>query len=293
VKPYHVEPSWGQPWHSPKTGTFHQGTATALAFTRYCHCQYGMAYGVWLQKGGLTRVLVEGSTSQAVAVQSSDRHTQAQGVFVPAFTRYCFTLKLYCGSPSSFYCRPPGLGVNPFTPHTIQYRWWQYRVKAHTRRRLQSQAVAVQPSDKHVQVQGVASSYGRRRAACSLARPIGGVRRIPERDRRDTSGSPVEGTQELGLYKIVFDFGAFVHESIIRVFPPPICMALTIAILLHDYSAVYDAPRTHLLYSIHHTVLAMAISCKGAQEHALCLREILNRTKLVLCVYVCMCCMMY
>jgi len=30
-----------------------------------------------------------------------------------AFTRYCFTLKLYCGSPSSFYC-PPHLQSLPF-----------------------------------------------------------------------------------------------------------------------------------------------------------------------------------
>ena len=53
------------------------------------------------------------------------------------------------------------------------------------------------------------------------------------------------------------------HESIIRVLPPPTCIARTIAIPLHVYSAVYDAPPTHLLYAIHHTVLPMAISCKG------------------------------
>ena len=45
--------------------------------------------------------------------------------------------------------------------------------------------------------------------------------------------------------------------------PPPTCIPRTIAILLHVYSAVYDAPPTHLLYAIHHTILAMAISCKG------------------------------
>jgi len=53
-----------------------------------------------------------------------------------------------------------------------------------------------------------------------------------------------------------------VHESIIRL-PPPTCIARTIAILLHVYSTVYDAPPTHLLHAIRHTVLAMAISCKG------------------------------
>jgi len=44
------------------------------------------------------------------------------------------------------------------------------------------------------------------------------------------------------LYKILFDFEAFVHESIILSLPPPICIALTIAIRLHDYCAIYDAP---------------------------------------------------
>ena len=33
-----------------------------------------------------------------------------------AFTRYCFTSKLYCGSPPSFYCPPP-----PAKPTLLQY----------------------------------------------------------------------------------------------------------------------------------------------------------------------------
>ena len=36
-----------------------------------------------------------------------------------------------------------------------------------------------------------------------------------------------------GLYKILFYFEAFVHESIIRLLPPPTCIARTIAILLY------------------------------------------------------------
>jgi len=55
-----------------------------------------------------------------------------------------------------------------------------------------------------------------------------------------------------------------VHESILRAFPPPICIALTIAILLHVHCAHYDTPPPiPLLYAIHHTILVMAISCKG------------------------------
>jgi len=46
----------------------------------------------------------------------------------------------------------------------------------------------------------------------------------------------------LGLYKILFNFEAVVQESTILSFPPPTCIAHTVAILLHDYWAVYDFP---------------------------------------------------
>jgi len=51
--------------------------------------------------------------------------------------------------------------------------------------------------------------------------------------------------------KILFDFEAFVHESIIRALPPPSCIARTIAILSHDYCAIHDAP--HDLRFVGHT----------------------------------------
>jgi len=54
-----------------------------------------------------------------------------------------------------------------------------------------------------------------------------------------------------------------VHESVIHLLPPATCSARTIAILLHVYCAIYDAPLTPLLYAIHHTILAITISCKG------------------------------
>ena len=53
------------------------------------------------------------------------------------------------------------------------------------------------------------------------------------------------------------------HESILLSLPPPTCIALTIAMLLHVHCALYDAPPTPLVYAIHHTILGMAISCKG------------------------------
>jgi len=45
--------------------------------------------------------------------------------------------------------------------------------------------------------------------------------------------------------------------------PPSTCKAYPIAILLHDHCAIYALPPTPLSYAIHHTILGMAISCKG------------------------------
>jgi len=67
-----------------------------------------------------------------------------------------------------------------------------------------------------------------------------------------------------GLYKILFYFEAFVHESIILLLPTPTCIARTIAMLFHVYCAIYDAtPPTPPVYATHHTILVMAISCEG------------------------------
>ena len=44
---------------------------------------------------------------------------------------------------------------------------------------------------------------------------------------------------------------------------PPSCKAYPIAIPLHDYCAIYNPPTNPLVYAIHHTTLAIAISCKG------------------------------
>jgi len=52
-------------------------------------------------------------------------------------------------------------------------------------------------------------------------------------------------------------------QSSLFVLPPPTCIAHTIAILLHVYCAIYDAPPAPLVYATHHTILVIAISCKG------------------------------
>jgi len=47
----------------------------------------------------------------------------------------------------------------------------------------------------------------------------------------------------LYLYKIWFDFEAFVHETSILSLPPPTCKAYPIEILLYVNCALHDAPR--------------------------------------------------
>jgi len=70
-------------------------------------------------------------------------------------------------------------------------------------------------------------------------------------------------TGELGLYKIFVYFKAFMHEIILPFLPLRICIAHTIAILLHDYCALHYPLPTPLLYAVNHTKLELAISCKG------------------------------
>jgi len=67
----------------------------------------------------------------------------------------------------------------------------------------------------------------------------------------------------LDLYKILFYFEAFVHKSIILLLPTATCIARTIAMPLHVYCAIYEAPPTPHLYAMHNTILVMAILCKG------------------------------
>jgi len=62
-------------------------------------------------------------------------------------------------------------------------------------------------------------------------------------DLKSMSYLPVDDTlPQVGLYKIFFYFESFVHESNLRSFLLPTCIAHTVAIRLHDYCAVYDPP---------------------------------------------------
>ena len=65
------------------------------------------------------------------------------------------------------------------------------------------------------------------------------------------------------LYKRLFHLQALLWESIILLLPPPTCNAFPIIILSHDHRAMYALPPSLPLYAIYHTILVMAISCKG------------------------------
>ena len=66
------------------------------------------------------------------------------------------------------------------------------------------------------------------------------------------------------LHKIVFHFKASLWKSIILSSPPPpTCKAFPIAVLLHDYCAIYAPPPTPPFYAKHHILLAMAMSWKS------------------------------
>ena len=59
----------------------------------------------------------------------------------------------------------------------------------------------------------------------------------------------------LSLYSIFVSIETFVHESTILLFPTPICVAHTIAMLLHDHCVIYNSPRPpfyvpHTIYNI-------------------------------------------
>ena len=71
---------------------------------------------------------------------------------------------------------------------------------------------------------------------------------------------------KLSLYRILFHVKALLWESIVLSLPSPSCKAYPIAILLHDQCAICNPPTAPLLYAIHHTILAIVISCKGQRK---------------------------
>jgi len=77
----------------------------------------------------------------------------------------------------------------------------------------------------------------------------------------DDVGRPTQFASKTG----VGTTGLFLcsNETNLVSFLPPICIAHTVAVLLHDFRAVYDPPSTSLVCAIHHTILVITVSCKG------------------------------
>ena len=58
----------------------------------------------------------------------------------------------------------------------------------------------------------------------------------------------------------------------------PACIAHSVAILLHDYWAIYDpAPASPLLYFIYNTLLLITISCKGQATRCRTIRSTVSK----------------
>jgi len=69
---------------------------------------------------------------------------------------------------------------------------------------------------------------------------------------------------ELSLYKMLFYFLKLYCGSQSSFYcPPPQCKTYPVAMPLHGYCAIYAPPPPPPVYAIHHTILVMAISCKG------------------------------
>ena len=75
--------------------------------------------------------------------------------------------------------------------------------------------------------------------------------------------SPTFSLLRLSLHKILFYLKTLLWETILLLLPPLTCKAYLIAIPLHGHCSIYAPPPTSLLYARQHTILMMAISCKG------------------------------
>ena len=102
-----------------------------------------------------------------------------------------------------------------------------------------------------------------------------------------------EGTSlqwmQFSLYKLWFHFKSVLGESIILLLPPPTYKAYPIAILVHDHCAIYAPPPIPPSYTMHHTKLVMAISCKGQDAVDKRVAHVaLVLMYMYVCMYVCM-----
>jgi len=76
--------------------------------------------------------------------------------------------------------------------------------------------------------------------------------------------SPIAGLTSVSAFTRYFSTLKLYYGSLYSLCcPPPICNAYPFSILLHDLCTIYAPPPTPPLYAIHHSLLGMAILCKG------------------------------
>jgi len=112
----------------------------------------------------------------------------------------------------------------------------------------------------------------------------------PQSKRISCKGQALAGLKRAWTLGPDLDFTRYCFTSKLycgsqsSIYPPPHThKAYPIVILLHNYCATYAPPLTPSVYAIHHTILVIAISCKGqdqttpvrrssalAQEYTLC-----------------------
>jgi len=84
----------------------------------------------------------------------------------------------------------------------------------------------------------------------------------PTKESRRTSVS-LEPRDGLAFTRYCFTLKLYCESLSFFCCPPQTANAYPIAILLHTHCAIYTPPPTLPLNAIHHTILVMAISCKG------------------------------
>ena len=94
-------------------------------------------------------------------------------------------------------------------------------------RHPRAEVICLAPRERALALRGVDGELGLLRRDELLAAV--GVQ-VVHRELVDGRGKQ----QHLGVYKILFYFEAYMHESLISLLPPPTRTAYTIALLLHD-----------------------------------------------------------
>ena len=109
-----------------------------------------------------------------------------------------------------------------------------------------------------------------RRTSYLLVVGLGTITRLPSTPYPYPHPTPPldRGFRVLALYPLPWPLQDIISRLVVcarinRPFILPARLHCTVAILLHDYWAIYDSPSTSLVHAIHFTRLVITISCKG------------------------------